>query len=326
MDPRFADRMNELSEISPELLAQRWAAVVQIVAAAGPHEKARLVLLACRDVLDRDSDRWFWEPFRTFEMTFPVENGVELHSRLADACARELIAKGSHLTAMLVVLARNCGRTPVSADLIGASIERLHEAPVTVQSFSAPPLFWTKQLQDAFKAAEGVDQAAIVATVDGIATNSQAAVTALINQVKALTTWATHVDRGFRAEQRLVQWLLAGARKDGVAWSTLSPGAIAIDATAELAELVSGAPQARHEAMLSQVLAVSDVGTQEISATVLDALTKFELPDDGALAALSPIIHLVASGKGLPKQSPYELARRVLWEIKAIDGWNGRSD
>ena len=129
MDDRFADWMAELGEISSEMLASRWATIVEVADAAGAHEKARLVLLTCRDVLDREADEWFWKPFRAKDDTFRLVDAVETHARLAEAATSYLIRAGDPLTPMLVQLALLSGRSPIHVDLIAES-----EAAIVLRS------------------------------------------------------------------------------------------------------------------------------------------------------------------------------------------------
>ncbi|MGZ4314206.1 MAG: hypothetical protein ACXVRS_00085 [Gaiellaceae bacterium] len=322
MDDRFADRMNELSEINAELLAQRWEAVEAVAAAAGRHEQAKLVLLSCRAVLDRDGDAWFWEPFREREPTFPVDNGVELHSRLAEACARNIIEGGGYLVAMLVKLAVISGLQPVSDDLDVAASEQLEELSVTVPSSPLPKAAWTSALQTEFTAEEPMDSVKLALGVSSLGTGAQAALAALSKQVGALTTWAKSAEERFGAEQRLVEWLIGGVRSDGVAWTSLPPGAAAIDAAAELAEYLVGSPQPRHEAILNQILAIAGVDDRPQDVTLDGVAVEFGSPGDDALAVLTPLIIGVANSEAPPRMTPYELAQRVLWEVTTTAKWN----
>ena len=259
MDPKFADRMAELGEISAEALTARWNAVLSIASAAGPHAKARLVLLACRDKLDRDADEWFWMPFRSGEETFRVDDAVETHARLAEAAARRIISEGDELTPMLVRLAVLSGRTPVNSDLTTDAVSALKETLTGVPTIAPPRPYWTTANQAELKVEGGPSLATLAGAVDRVALNSQAGILELGKQVLALAEWAAHADRRSGAEQTMIQWLLGGVRADGTAWADLPPFVVSVDAAAELSAYLTGPPQPRHEAIVAQVLAVSGV-------------------------------------------------------------------
>src|ERR1700723_1553032 len=116
MDPKFTDRMAEVGDFTSEVLTSRWDTVVSIATGAGPHERARLVLLSCREPLDRAGDEWFWKPFWEADNTFRVDDAIETHSRLAEAASPHLTSTGDQLTPMMVKLALLSGRAPVSPD------------------------------------------------------------------------------------------------------------------------------------------------------------------------------------------------------------------
>lgn len=322
MDSRFADRMGELGEISSELLNARWTTVVLIAGSAGSHEKARLALLACREVLDRSTDAWFWKPFRESEPTFRVDDAIELHSRLADACARHLIDEGDQLMAMLVQLAVLSGRTPVVPDLLIAAKGASEEASVAVPEYVEPRPVWAKSDQTALTAEGGTDLATLSAILDRVQVNSHNAILGLGEQLAAILEWGSDAERRFGIEQKMVQWLLAGARADGTPWTGLPVGAIAVDAAAELAEYIRGAPQQRHEAILAQVLSVAGVEDEDIDFVTNEVVSSFNRADDLALTDLTPITSALADTTPLGNGSPYKVANRLLWEIAATNVWN----
>jgi hypothetical protein len=230
MDPKFADRMSDLSEISDETLEQRWSTLTTIVGAATKHHQARLVMIACGEPLDRDSDTWFWEPFRENEKTIPVDDGAALFTRFAECAVRYLIeVEENDLPAMLLRLAVNTGRKPFHQDLVDAGVARLEETDVTIPKFSAPATFWTKSMQTELTN-NPADPGITSGNLSSFATNGQIAMTAVAKQVIALTNWAADAERRFSREQQLIRWLLNGVREDGKAWPSLSPGAVAIDA------------------------------------------------------------------------------------------------
>ena len=127
------------------------------------------------------------------------------------------------------------------------------------------------------------------------------------------------VDRRFSNEQRLIHWLLNGTRQDGTPWTSLSAGAVAVDAAAELAKFVLGPPQPRHEASLAQVLLVAGASDSPITAAASNIATQFEAPTDLALAELTPIAAALAHSTALPELKPSEIALRLLWEITTLD-------
>jgi hypothetical protein len=321
MDAKFADRMNELAEISTELLEQRWSTVVTVANSTADDTKVRLVLIACGEKVDRDTDEWFWRPFREVEPTFPVDNGKALHSRLAEATARYLInAEQDSITAMLVRLAVNVGHTPQSQDLIDDAVKHLAEVDEELPVYAAPGTIWNEKIQTSLQEAPN-DPATLQTNLIALGSATQAAVTALAKQTSGLVQWARYADRRFKADQGLIQWLLRGARSDGKPWSGLSAGAVAVDAAVETAEYVVGAPQSRHEGLLLQVLAVAGKGDTAIKSAVKDHAVTVSAPPEG-LAVLTPITAALAAGKAIPKRKPSELAIRMLWETRTIEAWN----
>ena len=139
MDPKFADRMSDLSAITDDILEERWTTLTEIANAATQHNQARLVLIACGAGLSREGDSWFWQPFREHEKTLPVDDGAELFTRFAECATRDLISDGQHvLPAMLLRLACNAGLKPFSQDLVDTSVARLRESSVALPRFLAP--------------------------------------------------------------------------------------------------------------------------------------------------------------------------------------------
>ena len=322
MDPKFADRMSDLSAITDEILEQRWTTLMGIAKAATKHNQARLVLIACGAGLNREGDSWLWEPFREHEKTLPVDDGAELFTRLAECATRYLISDGGHvLPAMLLRLACNTGCQPFSQDLVDASVARLKESSVALPRFSVPAPFWTTEISKPLQ--EGAADPSIVATqVGALASATQTTLTVVATQVAAVTDWAAEVDRRLSKEQRLIQWLLNGTREDGTPWTSLSTGAIAVDAAAELAKFVVGPPQPRHEASLAQVLLVAGASDSPIAVAATDIATQFEAPKDLALAQLTPIATALANSTALPELKPSKIGLRLLWEITTVDLWD----
>ena len=321
MDATFADRMADLGEIDSETLNGRWAAVVSVAGAASASDKARLVLIACREPVDRGVDEWFWMPFRAADDTFRVDDAVELHARLADAAVRYLLEQGDRLVPLLVRLSALAGFAPVNAAMPAAADAALHETPRRIEPAVASKTYWTKSDQDKTKVDGGLDLVTLGAALDSVAINSQNAIAGLWQAMSAVTSWASDAERRFSNEHGLVQWLLGGVRRDGVAWNQLSACVAAIDAGLEIATFVGDAPQQRHEAVLGQVLATSgvpDSPTTWVTDGLLAAAAGFGEP---ALARLSPIAAALAGGFSLEELRPYEIARRAMWESVAARRW-----
>lgn len=317
MDDRFADRMAELSEISDALLEQRWSTVEQIAADIDEDTKVRLVLIACGVALDRDADEWFWRPFRENEPTFRIDDGTELHIRLAEAATRYLIVDHQDfVTAMLVRLAMNAGHDPRTQDLVEVAAARLLETEVAIPKVAQTKAFFTEETKQTLQASP-----ADAANLEAIVSGAQAAVVALTRQANALARWATFANARYTSDQRLIEWLLNGVRSDGTAWSALSAGAAAVDAARELADLIVSAPQPRHEAILQQVLAVAGHDDVAIKRAAKD-IQPFSDPPPAALQPIAPILDALAAGGSIPKRKPTELAIRTLWEARAVTTWN----
>lgn len=317
MDDKFSDRMQELADLPIEVLQQRWDTVVQVANTANDETKVRLVLIACGAKIDRDADEWFWRPFWEHEQNFKIEHGAALHTALAHAAARYLVNMEScNRTAIALRLACNAEWTPKHQDLIDEAIECLSERDVPVPALTKVNGFWSATTRDAL-AANPADPDNLKA----LHTGAQSAITALAQNVTALTGWARAADVRYRTDQRLIEWLLNGVRADGTAWSALPPGVAAVDAAREIAALLTTSPQPRHEAMLLQVLAVAGHDETPIKGSV-KVPTGGEAPPD-ALLTVTPILAAVAANKSLPKKTPSELAVRTLWEAWAAAIWTG---
>lgn len=318
MDDKFADRMQVLADLPAEVLEQRWETVVAVANSTDAVTKVRLVLIACGTKVDQDADEWFWKPFREHEPNFKIKNAAALHTPLAHASARYLVTHESdEKTAIAVRLACNAGHKPEHQDLIDESVDCLQVRDATVPALKKPNAFWTNPTKEAF-AANPADPANLEALHSG----AQAAVTTMWQQLNRLTAWARSANDRFTSDQRLIEWLLNGARADGTAWSALSPGVAAVDAARELAALLVDPPQPRHEAMLLQVLAVAGHDDTAIKGGV-----KVSAVGDGppvALASVAPILRASAGSKAIPKEKPSELAVRTLWEARAAAIWNGQ--
>lgn len=318
MDDKFVDRMQVLADLPTEVLEQRWETVVAVANSTDSVTKVRLVLIACGSRVDQNADEWFWRPFREHEANFRIENAAALHTPLAHAAALYLVTEESdEKTALAVRLACNAGHVPEHQDLIDESIDCLRVWDVTVPDAKKPSPFWTTSAKESLEA-NPADPANLAALHSG----AQGAVNSLWQQLNRLTTWARSANARFTSDQRLIEWLLNGARADGTAWSALSPGVAAVNAAQELAALLVDPPQPRHEAMLLQVLAVAGHKDTAIKGTV-----KVPAAGDGppaALASVSPILEAVAGGKAVPRRKPSELAVRTLWEARAAAIWNGQ--
>lgn len=318
MDVKFADRMQVLADLPADVLQQRWETVVAVANSTDAVTKVRLVLIACGTQIDRDADEWFWKPFREHEPNFKIENAAALHTPLAHAAARYLVTEeADEKTAIAVRLACNAGHKPEHQDLVDESIERLEVRDATVPDSKRPNPFWTTETKTAFEASP-TDPA----NLQALHTGAQSAVTALYQQLHRLTAWATSANARFTSDQRLIEWLLNGARADGTAWSALPPGVAAVDAARELAALLVDPPQPRHEAVLLQVLAVA--GHEDVAIKGSAKVPAVGDRPPVALASLSPILAASADGKAIPKKKPSELAVRTLWEARAAAIWNGQ--
>jgi hypothetical protein len=318
MDEKFADRLQELGDLSQEVLDQRWVTVVNVANGADELTKVRLVLIACGSEVDRDADEWFWQPFREHEHTFKIEDGGELHTRLAHAAARYLVRDESDdWTAIAVRLAYNAGYKPQHQDLIDEAVECLRAQDASVPGAKKAHGFWTTAAKEALAANPGD-----VANLEALHSGAQTAVNALAQQINLLIRWAEAADARFTSDQRLIEWLLLGCRADGTAWSMLRPSEAAVDAARELAGHLAEVPQPRHEAMVLQVLAAAGHPDTVIKGSL-------KVPSGGAvppvaLAEVTPILGAVASNKAIPKRTPSELAVRTLWEERAVAIWNGQ--
>jgi hypothetical protein len=318
MDDKFVDRMQELADLTPEVLERRWETVVAVANSTDDATKVRLVLIACGVKVDHEADEWFWQPFRAQEPNFKVENGKALHTQLAHAATRYLVTEESDVqTAIAVRLAHNAGLKPRHQDLIDESVDCLVVRDAGVPTPKQYKSFWTTGTKEAFAANPGDPD-----TLAAPHHDAQAVVNALVQYVNSLTLWAQAADKRFTSDQRLIEWLLTGARADGRGWSTLSPGVVAVDAAREMASLLVDPPQLRHEAMLLQVLAVAGHEDTPLNRSVKVSTGGGAPP--GALAPVTPILGVVAAGKGIPKRKPSELAIRTLWEARATAIWNGQ--
>lgn len=318
MDDKFADRMQELGDLSQEVLDQRWASVVAITNQADALTKVRLVLIACGTKIDRRADEWFWQPFRDHEPNFKIDDGGELHIRLAHAAARYLVRDESDdRTALAVRLAYNTGLRPQHQDLIDEAIECLESRDAAVPVASKAHSFWTAAAKETLAANPGD-----AANLEALHNGAQAAVNALAKQVNSLIKWARDADARFTSDQRLIEWLLLGCRADGTAWSALHAGEAAVDAGRELAAHLAEAPQPRHEGMLLQVLAVAGHPNTVIKKSV-KVPSGGDVPP-GALTDVTPILGAVAANKAIPKLTPSDLAIRTLWEARTVAIWNGQ--
>ena len=318
MDDRFPDLMNELSDLDPTILQTRWDTVCDLASNAEAPRRARLVLLATRDLLDRESDSWFWKPFREHEPSFPIDKGVELHSRLALACLREQIAVDP-LAAMLVVLALETEREFVSAGFGDEARRNLAPAIVAVGGFGAPRGIWTSTKSKDVTSG----QLDLAEAVNGLGKASSAALRKVGLQISTLTKWAIDAESRFSSESAILQWLVAGVRADGQSWTKLPQHCVAVDAGLELASMLIGAPLPRQDAVLAQLLAVSGA---EPGLADVDGLEKVrsDLPrlPNSAPRALFPLLAGLSGTDKLPPIAAFDLARRVMWEAATLRAWD----
>ena len=214
-------------------------------------------------------------------------------------------------------LAYNAGLKPKHQDLIDEAVDCLRVTDVPVPAPKTFNAFWTTTTKSALAANPGD-----AANLEALHGGTQAVITALAQHVNALSQWAQAADGRYTSDQRLIEWLLNGARADGIAWSALPPGVAAVDAARELAQFLADPPQARHEAMLLQVLAAAGHEDTPIKGGV-KVPSGGEAPPE-ALLPVTPILTAVATNEELPKKKPSELALRTLWEERAAAIWIGQ--
>lgn len=321
MDSKFADRMLEVGEINSETLSARWAGVTTLASGTTLEQKARLLVIAAGAAIDREQDEWFWKPFRDGEDTFRIDDGRELHARLAVATLRELLGQGDQDAPLLIRLASNAGLELNADDLLAEAESALGEARPGIPSFAAPGNVYSKTNQDAIKVEGGATTTVLSDALNSIASGAQNGINSLATQIVALTEWAESATQRLECEQRSVAWLIGGVRSDGRPWLSLSKSAIILDAAIELADHLARAPQSRHEGLLGQLLAtagVTDEPTPISTTECASRVTTFETP---SLIRLTPIVTAISNGTSLDSASPFDTAKQLLWETTACLWW-----
>lgn len=323
-DDHFPDLMRQAGMDDPEVVESWSDAVVGLATNASADRAARIVEIAHGHVIDRDSDRWFWEPFRNVHGTFPIEDGIEIHSRLADATVRHRLAQAEHLDAMLVRLAELAGMTPCTDLLREAASEALvgaarPAAPPTVRPLQKP---WTQDKTKANEASAAPDLEDLTSVVQGLGNAVNSSLVALRNDLDKVAEWSRSTERRLSREVGMSHWLINGLRSDGTAWEELDIVTLAVDASLELSEQMAGdVPMPRHEAMLRLVLDSARNGADE-SCSGPSAHTTV-LPDvPERLTPFAPVLTALSVAKSVPIDSTAaELAVRVLWEACTAAAW-----
>jgi len=329
-DDHFPDLVREAGETDAAKLEALWSVVKSMAKTATSEQVVRLVDLAHGAEIDRDRDEWFWRPFREVDGSFPASAAVPLHSRLADSCVRTRIDNGSHLDPVVVRLAELSGREPVTELLQPLAKDALGDLCEPAPRPVTPKLraVWTDADQTKFAAA--LDEESTVIDPDelgklaqGIAGNADQALAAVLRHADAVLSWSDKAYDTLRREQAITQWLVAGVRADGTPWGNLSPGVIAVDAAAELANLLDVIPpEPRHENLLLLVLRAADVPLDKPVGAVADAnmrVSGASMPE--ALRVFTPIRVAVAQGSALEAPAR-EVALRVLWETVSTTLWD----
>lgn len=304
MDVGFADRMNELGVPDDATSRTRW----QVTGTFTKLEKSllpQLVLIACGSEVGAD-DEWFWGPFVAKEETFPTRNAVPLHSALASVVLSRRIREGASLDAHLVRLAQLQDLAP--DDPLPEHVE----AALTDADLDTPPEIEVPTVSGASPDESGP---ALHQATHNIMNSVNEAITFLVEQHNSVATWATDIEDVFRREQAVTQWLLSGRRADGKPWDEVAAAQRALDAGIELANLLRNTPQPHHEAVLDQVLAVSETSDVAVKIGAAGHYDLLEVADE-RLRVLAPINAGTAG-----KLSPYAAARRSMWERTTLQLW-----
>jgi hypothetical protein len=323
MDQTFLDIMRQVGEPSEELLAQRWGAVEQVSTSATPDQAARLVRFAHRVPISRAEDEWFWSVFRTNDPLFPIDDGVELHARLADACVRWRIREAVGIDAQLVRLAAFGGLTPVNPELPDVAREALIDTPPIRPTVAAAAGTFYDDANAAAALEAGVDPSTIVGAIKAATAPLAEGVTRLNASLAEVTRWADRTMRLLEREEAIIHWLLSGLRADGTPWMGLSSDVIALDAAAELALIVRAIPQNNHERALAQVISLA---TENDARSLPASNPKVVTAAPEVPAALVPLVplHDAQARKALRevgKIAPTMLGVRYLWERTTVEMW-----
>lgn len=304
MDVGFADRMRELGAADDAITKTRWQ-VTGTFSGLDQSCLPRLVLIACGTEPGK-GDAWFWDPFVAKEETFPTRNAALLHSALASVVLSRRIRDGEELDARLVRLAQLQGLEPdpllpehVDAALTNAELDTPSKIETPTVSGAAPD----------------ESPAALHQATHNLMASVNQAIGLLVEQHNAVASWAVDIEIAFRREQAVMQWLLAGRRADGKQWGDIPVAQRAVDAGIELADLLASNPQGHHEAILDQVLAVSETADTAVKIGTTGHHARLEVTDEG-LKVLTPINSGTAG-----KLSPYAAARRSMWERTTLKLW-----
>lgn len=320
MDAAFLDLMRQVGEPTEDQLSQRWVAVESIAKGASTSQAAKLVRFAHREPISRAEDEWFWGPFRADDSLFPIDDAVELHARLADACVRWRISAHVGNDAHLVRLANLAGLEPVNSVTLDVARDALIEVPP-----AAPAMPSTAAFDDAKAASSlepGVDSATIVASVKAGTAPLIRGMASLSTALTSVVRWSERCMNLLHREQTITHWLIEGARADGTPWTDLPPDVMAVDSGAEMAALLRTAPQAAHERVLSHVVALAGA-VDPILPSASPATASEAIDIDTDLLPLVPV-HSALERKALDSVgniAPRLLAVRVMWERTALLTW-----
>ena len=299
MDDDFSDLMNSVGCVDAGVIKERWAVVAEMAATVPYRNLPRLVLTAHEVPIDRDDDRWFWEPFKGQRGHVPDQGRPAAPPMLGGACLRLRIRTGAALLdAHLVVLAANL--------VMSSPIEDLHD--VRGRSLLREPAPTPAQLGNVPLSTATAEEP-VEGRIAALASGTQDAIERVVAAVDKLSAWAADAERRFDREQRVIQWLLAG-RPETAGVGTLAPGVVALDAACELAGLIDSPPQPHHVAVLTQVLQLAGTSAEPAPMDVSGAINEpvSERVDPG-LAHLLPISCRTGPSLGSPKLSARELAR-----------------
>lgn len=278
---------------------------------------ARLVALAHGDSLDRTADEWFWRPLREACAAYPSDP-AEVHADVADACVRQRIVRQDDVVAaVLVRLAGLADLSPASTSLHLTAARALEERTPTMPTLR--PMSHSTMEATVLKGFPEDGSGAVPA--DSV----RAALTTLITQVKRVAAhadsqaqialeWARTLNEDRGREIRCIDWMLAGVRQDGSAWTDLPPASVATGLAAELSALIDGVPAIRHEALLARMVSLAGVSSEPIT---LDA--DHASPPSPALKRFTPFLDRLSGGPSSPAPAPpMDIAHRLLWEHTAV--------
>lgn len=323
-DDHFPDVMREVGVDDPATVQAYLTAVETLAVGASRPQSARLVHIAHGNRPQRDSDEWFWRPFREANPAFLVDDAVPLHSRLADACVRGRLAAGSRLDAMMVRLAANDSWVPAT-DLLRPAGQAVLSA-AAAQAQPPPPSvarkLWGPSQQEKLAALTTIDPQALTVLAETLTSATEQALGAMRSTVNATIQWATTIQNRLRRDQSITEWLIAGVRADGVRWDELEAVTVAVDAGAELANrLDRSPPEAWHEQLLTLVLraAAGEAASRGVSASESTSATR--APIDPVLAPFTPLHRRLTEGGDMSTIPAETVAVRFLWEAATVAAW-----